>query len=192
MTREAKDRCAKQPVLLAGTQAAPVHGDALRLQPAPPRSKPPAESHRERGRGREREATVGAAAEEEQRGREEATIEHAFDSILIPAPSPSRARGALPPSEETRRCVAWGARRGGGEGGGTARHGESWKREGRRRGWPAVMALARLRPGPQGSTHGPSGARLPHLIWTVPCTIDGGRRGRETVRGVAPTSGKRA
>ena len=42
------------------------------------------------------------AAEEEQRGREEATIEHAFDSILIPAPFLSLlAATALPPSEET-------------------------------------------------------------------------------------------
>lgn len=75
---------------------------------------------------------MGAAEEEEQRGREEATIEHAFDSILIPAPSLPVPARALPPSEPRRRGDAWRGERGGegGGGDGTARHGESWEREG--------------------------------------------------------------
>jgi len=73
---------------------------------------------------------VGAAEEEEQRGREEATIEHAFDSILIPAPSlplPVPAgRCRLP----RRRGDTWRGergerqRRGGAGWDGTARRGE--------------------------------------------------------------------
>jgi hypothetical protein len=51
---------------------------------------------------------VGAVAEEEQRGREEATIEHALDSILIaPRSSPFPSAVAAPPAfggeRETRR-----------------------------------------------------------------------------------------
>jgi len=66
---------------------------------------------------------VGAAEEEEQRGREEATIEHAFDSILIiPAPSlplPVPAgRCRLP----RRRGDTWRGERGERQGRGAGRY----------------------------------------------------------------------
>jgi hypothetical protein len=95
---------------------------------------------------------VGAAAEEEeQRGREEATIEHAFDNILIPAPSslppslPSRARGGAAAfrGDEAMRGVGSEERGREEKGTGTARLvGKDARGP---RGWPAVMALARPR-----------------------------------------------
>ena len=72
---------------------------------------------------------MGAAEEEEQRGREEATIEHAFDSILIPAPSlpvlAGRCAAAGSRGDEAMRSVGSEERDRGGAGwDGTARRGE--------------------------------------------------------------------
>jgi len=70
---------------------------------------------------------VGAAEEEEQRGREEATIEHAFDSILIPAPSlpvlAGRCAAAGSRGDEAMRSVGSEERDRGEGRGGTARRG---------------------------------------------------------------------
>jgi hypothetical protein len=114
-----------------------------------PRSKPPAYNH-EKGRvdvqGRERGATVGAA-EEEQRGREEATIEHAFDSILIPSPSlrcSQSQRCRLPRRRaDALRGVASEEREREGAGEGTARRVEYWERKEAEEVGRLLMALAR-------------------------------------------------
>lgn len=105
------------------------------------------------------------AAEEEQRGREEATIEHAFDSILIPAPSLRCSQRALPPSEETRRDdalrgVAWGARREK-RGEGTARRVEESSGKGRKAEEVGRLLMALARPcRTHTDTRGPRGCLL--------------------------------
>jgi hypothetical protein len=124
ITRQAKEdlACKKRQCCCARTEAIAGHGDALRWKLTGPRSKPPrSTTFRSRGKGRtrggregEREATVGAATEEEQRGSEEATTEHALDSILIaPRSSPFASAVAAPRAagggdrDETRRGEAW-------------------------------------------------------------------------------------
>lgn len=149
-----------------------------------PRSKPPAENHREKGRDDvqvrekgDRGGGGGGGAAREGGDHNRARLrQHPHPRSLPPL------LAALPPSVPTRRCVAWGARRERRGGDGTATSGKQGCRHSG--GWPVDGAGSPV-PDPHGHT-GPS--RESPRSGAVRRAIDGVDGPRSVVRGVGPTS----